>query len=154
MTVKRSKLKQQSNKEFLFLRQNNKDIFDKRLVNKDSDNRLTRFNNPTYNDSLSQLNILESEKDQFYKRFYELDSRTPDSRKKNRSFSHDVSQSQRKVVESEKNIFDNRFPKSDNAVTDIYRNRRNTRTDSTALVVYPTENFMGEIKISVNATDS
>ena len=94
MTVKRSKLKQQSNKEFLFFRQNNEDIFDKRLVNKDSDNRLTRHNNSTYNDSLSQLNIMESEKDQFYKRYYELDSRTPGSRKKNRSFNHDVSQSQ------------------------------------------------------------
>ena len=154
MTVKRSKLKQQSNKELLSLRHNNKDIFDKRLVNKNSGNRLTRHNNSTYNDSLSQLNTLESEKDQFYKRFYELDSRTPDSRKKNRSFSHDVSQSQRKVVESEKNIFDNRFSKSDKVDKNIYSNSRTSRTDSTALVVYPTENFMGEINIRVIATDS
>jgi len=154
MTVKRSKLKQQSNKEFLFLRQNNKDIFDKRLANKNSGNRLTRHNNSTYNDSLSQLNALKSEKDQFYKRFYELDSRTPDSRKKNRSFSHDVSQSQRKVVESEENIFDKRFSKSDKVVKGIYSNSRTTRTDSTALIVYPTENYSGEINIRVTATDS
>ncbi len=148
MTVKRSKLKQQSDKEVLSLRQNNETL----LADNDSDNMLNRHRKTTHNESLSQVNTLELEKEKFYKRFYEIDSRSSDSRKNNRSFSNDVSQ--RKVVESEKDLFNKRFFKSDNAVTDIYRIRRTTRTDSTALIVYPTENYMGEINIRVTATDT
>jgi hypothetical protein len=151
MTVKRSKLKQQSNKELLSLRHNNKDIFDKQLVNKDSDNILTRHRKSTEHGSLSQVNTLEPEKDKFYKQFFETESRITES-SKNRFFSNGGSR--RNAIKSEKGIFDNEFVKADNAATDIYRNRRNTRTDSTALIVYPTENFMGQINIRVTATDS
>ena len=147
MTVKRSKLKQRSNKVFLSLRQNNETP----LANNDSDNTHTRHNNSVHNDSLSQLNILESEKDLFYKRFFETESRISDS-SKNRPFSNDVSQL--KVVEPEKVLFNKRLVRKDNFVADMYRNSSTIRTDSTALIIYPTENFIGEINIRVTATDS
>ncbi|SVB55027.1 uncharacterized protein METZ01_LOCUS207881, partial [marine metagenome] len=147
MTVKRSKLKQQSDKEVASFLQNNETLF----ANNDSDNMLNRHRKPTHNESLSQVNTLESEKDKFYQQFFETESRITDS-SKNRFFSNGGSRGD--AIKSEKDLFDHGFVKEDSDGTDIYRNSSTTRTDSTALIVYPTENYMGEINIRVTATDS
>ncbi len=68
--------------------------------------------------------------------------------RKNRSTSKGALQ------QTDKDLFDKQFVIIDSDIIDTRENRSLSRTDSTALIVYPTENFVGDIDIMIIASDT
>jgi hypothetical protein len=58
------------------------------------------------------------------------------------------------LQQTDKDLFDKQFVNIDSDIIDTRKNRSLSRTDSTALIVYPTENFVGDVEIRIVASDT
>jgi len=58
------------------------------------------------------------------------------------------------LQQPDKDLFDKQFVIIDSDIIDTRKNRSLSRTDSTALIVYPTGNFVGDIDIMIIASDT